>query len=148
MSVFNDLFFLYSKMASPVELLAVLEDLTDDEFKKFRWLLQLEEFVEGIPPIPKSQLEKADRMDTVDEMTKAFEKNITVVCIKVLKMIKQNNLAQRLLRINSTSKGKGLVIRCQVCNKEGKWLHCCVTMPATVKAIYPFVIALPHRISF
>ncbi|XP_075888449.1 NACHT, LRR and PYD domains-containing protein 3-like isoform X1 [Nelusetta ayraudi] len=91
-------------MATAVELLAVLEELTDAEFKKFKWFLPQVEVTEGFPAIPKSQLEKADRMDTVDEMTKAFEKNVTDVCIKVLKMIKKNDLAHRLLCINSTSK--------------------------------------------
>lgn len=92
-------------MATAFDLLAILEALTDAEFKKFKWSLH-HGLVEGFPAIPKSQLEKADMMDTVDAMSEAFERNVTDVSIKVLKMIQKNDLAQRLLSINSTSKGK------------------------------------------
>lgn len=54
----------------------------------------------------KSQLENADRLDTVDEIIETYDKNAVEVIIKVLKMIKKNDLVQRLLNINSTSKGK------------------------------------------
>lgn len=93
-------------MASPVELLAILEDLADGEFKRFKWFLQQAEVLEGFPAIPKSQLENADRLDTVDEIIETYDKNAVEVIIKVLKMIKKNDLVQRLLNINSTSKGK------------------------------------------
>lgn len=93
-------------MATPVELLATLEDLADLEFKKFKWLLQQAEVLEGFPAISKSQLEKADRLDTVDEIIETYNKNAVEVTIIVLKMIKKNDLAQRLSNINSTSKGK------------------------------------------
>ncbi|XP_041812350.1 NACHT, LRR and PYD domains-containing protein 12-like isoform X2 [Chelmon rostratus] len=91
-------------MATPVELLAALEDLADGEFKKFKWYLQQAEVLEGFPAIPKSQLENADRLDTVDEITDTYNKNAVEVTIKVLKMIKKNDLVERLSNINSTTK--------------------------------------------
>lgn len=93
-------------MATPVELLAALEDLADGEFKKFKWYLQQAEVLEGFPAIPKSQLENADRLDTVDEITDTYNKNAVEVTIKVLKMIKKNDLVERLSNINSTTKGE------------------------------------------
>lgn len=93
-------------MATPVELLAILEVLGDEDFKKFKWLLQQAEVLEGFPAIPKSQLEKADRMDAASEIADTFERNAAKVCIKVLKTMEKNDLVQRLLNINSTSKGK------------------------------------------
>lgn len=93
-------------MATSVELLAILDELADGDFKKFKWLLQQAEVLEGFPAIPKSQLENADRMDTVSEIADTFDRNATEVCIKVLKTMKKNDLVQRLLNMNSTSKGK------------------------------------------
>lgn len=93
-------------MATPVELFAILEELVDSDFKKFKWFLQQAEVLEGFPAIPKSQLENADRMDTVSEITDTFGRNAAKVCIKVLKTMKKNDLVQHLLNINSTSKGK------------------------------------------
>ncbi|XP_076608124.1 NACHT, LRR and PYD domains-containing protein 3-like isoform X2 [Chaetodon auriga] len=91
-------------MATPVELLATFEDLADAEFKKFKWFLQQADVLEGFPAITKSQLENADRLDTVDEMTETYNKNTVEVAIKVLKMIKKNDLVERLSNIISTSK--------------------------------------------
>ncbi|XP_073349789.1 NACHT, LRR and PYD domains-containing protein 3-like [Pagrus major] len=91
-------------MATPAELLATLEDLADEEFKKFKWFLQQADILEGFPAIPRSLLVNADRMDTVDEITDTYDKNAVEVTIKVLKMIKKNDLVQRLSNINSTSK--------------------------------------------
>lgn len=93
-------------MATPVELLATLEDLSDGEFKKFKWFLQQPEVLEGFPAIPRCQLENADRLDSVNEITDTYNKNAVEVTIKVLKMIKKNDLVQRLSNINTTSKGK------------------------------------------
>lgn len=93
-------------MATPAELLETLEHLTDEEFKKFKWFLQQAEALESFPAISKSQLQNADRMDTVDEIKENYNKNAVEVIIKVLKLIKKNDLVQHLLNLNSTSKGK------------------------------------------
>ncbi|XP_031732078.1 NACHT, LRR and PYD domains-containing protein 12-like isoform X1 [Anarrhichthys ocellatus] len=98
-------------MARPVELLATLKDLADEEFKEFKWYLQQAEVLGGFSPIPRSQLEKADRMDTVDEIIETYEQNAVEVTIKVLKLINKNDLVQRLSNISSTS--KETLIDCQ-----------------------------------
>lgn len=91
-------------MATPVDLLAALDDLADEEFKRFKWFLVQTDILEGFLPISKSQLQNADRMDTVDEIIDTYNKNAMKVTIKVLKMIKKNDLVQRLSSISSTSK--------------------------------------------
>ncbi|KAM6914135.1 LOW QUALITY PROTEIN: uncharacterized protein PEZ65_014594 [Lycodopsis pacificus] len=98
-------------MARPVELLAILKDLADEEFKEFKWYLQQAEVLGSFSPIPKSQLEKADRTDTVDEIIRTYEKNAVEVTIMVLKLINKNDLVQRLSNISSTS--KETLIDCQ-----------------------------------
>lgn len=55
-------------MATPEQvLLGTLEDLGEDDFKKFKWLLQQEGVLEVFPAMRKNQLENADRMDIVDQ---------------------------------------------------------------------------------
>ncbi len=93
-------------MASPVDLMATLEDLADGDFKKFKWYLQQAEILEGFPAIPRGQLENADRVDTMNLITDTYTKNAVEVTITVLRTIKKNDLAQRLSNISSTHKGK------------------------------------------
>ncbi|XP_053193861.1 NACHT, LRR and PYD domains-containing protein 12-like [Scomber japonicus] len=91
-------------MATPTELLGTLEYLADEEFKKFKWFLQQADVLEGFPAIQRSQLENADRLDTVDQIIDTYNKNAVEVTILVLKRIKKNGLVQHLLNINSTPK--------------------------------------------
>ncbi|XP_028266986.1 NACHT, LRR and PYD domains-containing protein 3-like isoform X2 [Parambassis ranga] len=90
-------------MAAPFELLGILEDLADSEFKKFKWYLQQAEVLDGFAAISKSQLENADRMDTVDEIIDTHNKNAVEVIMKTLKLIQKNDLVQRLSNLNSMS---------------------------------------------
>ncbi|XP_068587570.1 NACHT, LRR and PYD domains-containing protein 12-like isoform X2 [Cebidichthys violaceus] len=107
-------------MARPLELLATLEDLADEEFKKFKWFLQQAEVLESFPAISKSQLGNADRLDTVDEIIETYDKNAVEVTIMVLKLIKKNDLVQRLSNISSTSKETLIDCQRKVKSKLGK----------------------------
>ncbi|XP_068433905.1 NACHT, LRR and PYD domains-containing protein 12-like [Clinocottus analis] len=98
-------------MATPKDLLATLDHLEDEEFKRFKWFLQHADVLGGFPVIPKSQLRNADRLDTVDEIMETYDKNAVEVTIKVLKEIQKNDLVQRLSNISSTS--KETLIDCQ-----------------------------------
>ncbi|XP_069033771.1 NACHT, LRR and PYD domains-containing protein 3-like [Embiotoca jacksoni] len=91
-------------MATAMDLLAILEDLSAEVFKKFKWLLQQAEVLNGFPAIPRSQLETADRMDTVSEVKETYDKDAVEVMIKVLKLIQRNDLVQHLSDLNSSSK--------------------------------------------
>uniref|UniRef100_A0AAX7TNG8 NACHT domain-containing protein n=1 Tax=Astatotilapia calliptera TaxID=8154 RepID=A0AAX7TNG8_ASTCA len=54
-------------MTTPKEiLLGTLKDLGRDDFEKFKWHLKNNGSVEGLPAIPESKLENAERTDIVD----------------------------------------------------------------------------------
>ncbi|XP_041825782.1 NACHT, LRR and PYD domains-containing protein 12-like [Melanotaenia boesemani] len=91
-------------MATSSELLAILEDLAEEEFRKFRWFLQQPEDLKDFPAIPRCKLENANRMDTVTELKETYNKNAVEVAVKVLKIIRRNDLVQRLVNINPASK--------------------------------------------
>ncbi|XP_078140914.1 NLR family CARD domain-containing protein 3-like [Centroberyx gerrardi] len=86
-------------------LLETLNDLGDEELKIFQWFLQQADILEGFPAIPKSQLEKANRLDTVDQMVQTYNENTLEVTKKVLKKINRNDLVQSLSNTSSGPKG-------------------------------------------
>uniref|UniRef100_A0A673A055 Pyrin domain-containing protein n=1 Tax=Sphaeramia orbicularis TaxID=375764 RepID=A0A673A055_9TELE len=71
-------------------LLDTLEDLTEGDFKKFKWFLQQAEILEGFPAVPKSQLENADRLDTVDQILDTYQDHAVEVIIKVFESINRH----------------------------------------------------------
>ncbi|XP_071376432.1 uncharacterized protein [Centroberyx affinis] len=77
-------------------LLETLEDLTNEEFKKFKWFLHQPDILEGFPAIPRSRLERADRPDTVDLMVQIYNQHSLEATKKVLMKINRNDLVQRL----------------------------------------------------
>lgn len=85
-------------MASPVEVLfGVLQDLANDEFKNFQWLLKQPGVVKGFPAIPKSRLEEADRQDTVDRMVQTYSlPGALDITVEVLKKIGRNDLVEQI----------------------------------------------------
>ncbi|XP_039678967.1 NACHT, LRR and PYD domains-containing protein 12-like isoform X2 [Perca fluviatilis] len=84
-------------MMTAVELFNTLEDLGEDEFKKFKWHLQ-QDILEGYQSIKVSMLEKnAERQDTVTVMVKTYHLHGALkVTKKVLEMINRNDLVQSL----------------------------------------------------
>ncbi|XP_078140898.1 protein NLRC3-like [Centroberyx gerrardi] len=98
-------------MAMPVELLlGTLEDLGDEEFKNFKWVLRQADILEGFPAIRKYRLENADRRDTVDLMVQTYSENTLEVTKKVLRKIVRNDLVKSL---SNTSSGPGSGKECQ-----------------------------------
>ncbi|XP_075961284.1 protein NLRC3-like [Anarhichas minor] len=97
-------------METPKEvLLDTLEELGDIQFKKFKWFL--EEVLEGFPAIPKSRLENADLMDTVDQMVNNYGiDNIIKVTQIVLVKIGENDLEKSLSKTRSEPKD---ILECQ-----------------------------------
>ncbi|XP_071323407.1 protein NLRC3-like [Trachinotus anak] len=77
-------------------LLKTLEDLGEEDYKRFKWYLQQKGVLEGLPAIPKSRLEKADREDTVDLMVQTYCINTIEVTRVVLEKINQNDLVENL----------------------------------------------------
>uniref|UniRef100_A0A667XPV2 Pyrin domain-containing protein n=1 Tax=Myripristis murdjan TaxID=586833 RepID=A0A667XPV2_9TELE len=83
-----------STIVTPREqLLYILEDLTEEDLKKFKWLLNV---LEDFPAIPKSRLEKANRLDTVEEMVRIYGSDSVEVTKRVLIQMNKNDLVQRL----------------------------------------------------
>uniref|UniRef100_A0A4W6C6A7 Pyrin domain-containing protein n=1 Tax=Lates calcarifer TaxID=8187 RepID=A0A4W6C6A7_LATCA len=93
-------------MATAIVLLETLEDLGDRELKNFKWYLQQAEFLKDLPSIPKSQLEKADRPDTVDLMVQTYRHQCVEVAKRILKRIRRNDLVESLSNTGSGPEGQ------------------------------------------
>ncbi|XP_078138442.1 NACHT, LRR and PYD domains-containing protein 3-like [Centroberyx gerrardi] len=91
--------------ADKEKLLETLEDLGDEELKKFQWFLQQDDILEGFPAIKKSRLENADRLDTVDQMVQTYNQHSLEVTKKVLMKINRNDLEQSLSNSSSGHEG-------------------------------------------
>ncbi|XP_073336438.1 uncharacterized protein [Pagrus major] len=79
------------------ELWKTLQDLGEEEFKKFKWFLKQDHILEGFPGIPVALLEKADRQDTVDLMVQKYNgPGALTVFLKVLEKIGRNDLVHSL----------------------------------------------------
>ncbi|XP_062290299.1 NACHT, LRR and PYD domains-containing protein 3-like isoform X1 [Scomber scombrus] len=85
-------------MAVRKKLLNTLEDLTDEEFTKFKWYLRSD--------IPTSHLEKADRPNTVDKILQKYKQQSVEVVKKTLKEISRNDLVEELSNISTGSHGE------------------------------------------
>lgn len=94
-------------MVTPKEvLLGTLEDLGDEDFKKFKWFLQQSEFLDDFSVIRKSRLENADRVDTVDQMVQTYCINTIKVTRMVLGKLNRNDLVDNLSNSISEPTGK------------------------------------------
>ncbi|KAK6300933.1 hypothetical protein J4Q44_G00290310 [Coregonus suidteri] len=79
-------------------LLATLEELTEEQLKTFQSKLTSVQ-LPGFPPIPESQLENADRQDTVDQMVERYDPEGAVkITLMILKRMNQHDLAKKLQR--------------------------------------------------
>ncbi|XP_067441817.1 E3 ubiquitin-protein ligase TRIM21-like [Thunnus thynnus] len=84
-------------MKTKEDLLNTLEDLKDEEFKKFKWFLEQPDILEDHQAIKASRLEKAERRDTVDLMVQTYQlPGAAKVTKKLLKKINRNDLLQSL----------------------------------------------------
>ena len=84
-----------------------LKDLTDDELKYFKWYLKQPDILEGNKPIKVSELQNADRRDTVDLMVNTCGLDGALkVTNKVLEKIPRNDLVQRLSEMSSGPEGQ------------------------------------------
>ncbi|XP_067259162.1 caspase b-like [Chanodichthys erythropterus] len=84
-------------MATPKRVIYnTLENLKSDDFTVFIW--HLENPTEGIEPIPESKLENANRQKVVDLMVKQYTDKAGTIAVKVLRDMKQNDLASDLER--------------------------------------------------
>ncbi|XP_051797610.1 NACHT, LRR and PYD domains-containing protein 12-like isoform X4 [Acanthochromis polyacanthus] len=100
-------------MTTPKEiLLRTLEELGKEEFDKFKWYLNQEGVLEDFKSIPKSRLEDANRVTTVDQMVQI---NGTTNAIKVTeKVLMKMNKIDLVRKISRTIKEcTEILSRCQ-----------------------------------
>ena len=93
-------------MADREELLKTLKELGDEEFKDFKRHLQQLDIPGGSSVIPKSDLEKADRSDTVDKIVETYNQQSVEVVKKILEKINRNDLVEKLSNTNTGAHGK------------------------------------------
>ncbi|XP_022621457.1 uncharacterized protein LOC111236860 [Seriola dumerili] len=89
------------------DLINILDELRDDEFKRFKWFLK-RETVDSLPPISESRLSKAEREETVDLMEQKYGSAGAVETMeRVLKKICRNDLVKKLATVSSGAAGAG-----------------------------------------
>ncbi|XP_062294400.1 NACHT, LRR and PYD domains-containing protein 14-like [Scomber scombrus] len=89
------------------DLLNLLDDLKDEDFKYFKWSLKYET-VDDIKPIQECHLENAERRNVVDLMVQKYEFSGAVEVMKsVLKKINRNDLVKELSDILSGAEVDG-----------------------------------------
>ncbi|XP_015244319.1 PREDICTED: E3 ubiquitin-protein ligase TRIM39-like [Cyprinodon variegatus] len=80
------------------DVLNALEDLSEEEFEKFKWFLQQPASIPGLPTIRKKKLARAQSINIVDLMVQTYTlQRCMEVTTKILKKINRNDLLQRLL---------------------------------------------------
>ncbi|KAG8005480.1 NLR family CARD domain-containing protein 3 [Nibea albiflora] len=90
-------------MVTVEELLAeTLEHLDHRELKTFKWKLQV---LDGFTQITKSQLDKADLLDTVNVMVQTYNKQAVEVAQKVLRKMGRLDLVENLSKRRSELQG-------------------------------------------
>ena len=72
-----------------------LKQLGDEEYKVFKWFLQQGENLEGLQPIPKCELETAERTATTDLITQTYPSKGFQIVINVLRKIKKMDLLEK-----------------------------------------------------
>ncbi|XP_008423015.2 NACHT, LRR and PYD domains-containing protein 12-like isoform X2 [Poecilia reticulata] len=90
-------------MALKQILFETLQQLGDEEFRSFKWFLQQSDELDGLPVIPKSYLENADRQETVDQMVQKYNHWAVQVLKKNLQKIYRNDLQDQLSNIHRTA---------------------------------------------
>ncbi|XP_048867730.1 apoptosis-associated speck-like protein containing a CARD [Brienomyrus brachyistius] len=77
-------------------LLDYLEEISDEELKRFKWKLSNTKYKE-LKPLPRGQVMGLDRTDLADKMISCYSKvDALNVMLEILKKMNLNDLAQRL----------------------------------------------------
>ncbi|XP_042272993.1 NACHT, LRR and PYD domains-containing protein 3-like [Thunnus maccoyii] len=89
------------------DLLNILDNLRDSDFKEFKWHLKRKK-VGNIPPIKETKVLKAERQDVVDLIVQKYEFAGAVEVIEsILKKISRNDLVRELPNIGSGAEADG-----------------------------------------
>ncbi|XP_038260135.2 pyrin domain-containing protein 1-like [Dermochelys coriacea] len=89
-------------------LVDTLEELGQDELKRFKAKLNAFPVKEGYSNIPLRRLEKADVLDVCDKLISYYREEYAVeVTVKLLTDINERDLADRLCKATGTGKDRG-----------------------------------------
>ncbi|XP_038566685.1 NACHT, LRR and PYD domains-containing protein 1 homolog isoform X2 [Micropterus salmoides] len=97
------------------KLFETLEDLSFGELQQFKCLLQHKHVNEGLPRIPRHQIEMADRFEIVELMVEIYGQQSVEVTREVLKKMSRTDLVQKLSDISSGSKGPSRSLELEAC---------------------------------
>lgn len=86
-------------------LLNTLQDLSEEQFKLFKFYVKEDGVLEGCSRIPEAKVEKADRVDMVELMVQQYHDRAQRVTLNVLEKIKRNDLVERLKTFKSGPRG-------------------------------------------
>ncbi|XP_075967717.1 E3 ubiquitin-protein ligase TRIM39-like [Anarhichas minor] len=79
------------------DLWKTLANLSEEQFKEFKWFLKQEDIIEGFSAISAARLERADRQDTVDLMVQKYGcSGALEITMSILEKISRNDLKQCL----------------------------------------------------
>jgi len=89
------------------DLWKILQNLTNEEFKQFKWFLKESDTEAGFSAIPVARLEGADRQDTVDLMVQNYGcPGAVQKSSRILEKLSRNDLSQHLLNISLELRGE------------------------------------------
>ena len=92
------------------QLQDLLDELKTYEFKQFRETLNRPEKLQGFPKIPRSGLEKADRLDIVTLMASAYNANILHVAEVLFRNINRHDIADMISLVNKAAAERSTVM--------------------------------------
>ncbi|XP_022612752.1 uncharacterized protein LOC111230336 [Seriola dumerili] len=76
-------------------LLDAVDDLTVEDFKRFKFFLRENDILKGRKTLRRADLEKADRLDTVDLMVQTYKRDEALEMTKdILRRINRNDLVE------------------------------------------------------
>uniref|UniRef100_A0A3Q3EUC3 Pyrin domain-containing protein n=1 Tax=Labrus bergylta TaxID=56723 RepID=A0A3Q3EUC3_9LABR len=88
------------------QLLETLEELGSGDLEKFKHALLHTKMKEGLPKIPKDQVETADKDEIVKLMVEIYGQRCVEVTEDILEMMNRTDLVGKLSERSSVSKGK------------------------------------------
>ncbi|XP_014823554.1 PREDICTED: NACHT, LRR and PYD domains-containing protein 3-like isoform X1 [Poecilia mexicana] len=106
-------------MCEDEKLAGILDDIVDDEFRRFKWLLEKETW-NGMESIKSSKLEKAERCDVVDLMVQKYQfAGAVMVMGIIMEKINRNDLVKKLSDLSlEAAVVEDFAGRCQHGHKE------------------------------
>ncbi|XP_076735460.1 protein NLRC3-like isoform X2 [Maylandia zebra] len=130
------------------ELLETLGNLSDKELKLFKWYLQKSEALDGLPAIPKSDLQTADKLEIVNLMINKYKpENALGVAQKILDKVKTrtnkpSHAVEKQEKPVHTVSSEECLLRCHRCLKRKLREKFQIALEGSVRAENPTQVPL------